>query len=72
MKQTFKGFVAAGLHNPGARLMSVMRAFYLFFARAKVTFIVPLVSDNEEKDEEEYESESESSEEENKEEPNDL
>lgn len=38
MKKYFKIFVAAGYHNPGPKLQSVFRAFYLFFAKTKFKF----------------------------------
>lgn len=48
VKKYFKLFIAAGLHNPGPRLLQVIKSFFFFFSRTKTTFNIPSLSDNEE------------------------
>ncbi len=51
IKKYFKLFVAAGLHNPGPRLMQVIKSFFFFFARTNTGFNIPPISNEDEEEE---------------------
>eukprot|EP00347_Sterkiella_histriomuscorum_P010799 403374879 len=45
LKKYFKLFLAAGFHNPGPKLMKVVKSFFMFFARTKTMFMNELDQD---------------------------